>query len=617
MTPRRVNLVLLAAAIATVAPLLSRAAPDFFNEARALTLAKAVAVAAAAISLNMLMGYAGQISLGHYALLGVGGFSSGIVVTRGFELPMFPFGFLVAGLLGTAVALMLGLPALRLRGLYLAMVTIAFGLAMEESFFQWSPITGGSAGIEVPRSWLFGEPLSRNADYLALMGLVLMLMWLLDVNVLKTKLGRAFLAIKSDELVAQSFGIDVARYKLYAFLISGALAGVSGAMLGHLLGFVDLSSFTYGYSLFLVVIVVVGGLGNRAGVVMAAFFFAIMERVFQLDSLKFLDNFDQIIGAALLIHTMVRHPSGLAGAMREAREKKAEAAARKADVQADEPTLPRLTLPSIAPKKVPEGSILLEARGVSVSFGGLKAVDNVDLDVHSGQIVGLIGPNGAGKTTFFNAISGFIRPDAGQVRLLGQDISDLPPHERVGLGMGRTFQLIGLAKELSVLDNFLLSQHLGAEYSNLAALTYLKKASVTEEELQRRGETAIEALGFSKYRDTPVRNLSHGQQRLVELGCALMSGPELLLLDEPSAGFSPAAVENLTERLRDLRSSLGRTVLLIEHNIPMVLALCDYIYVLNFGQVLAHGTRDDIASHPEVIAAYFGEGHTADTASAR
>jgi branched-chain amino acid transport system ATP-binding protein len=254
-----------------------------------------------------------------------------------------------------------------------------------------------------------------------------------------------------------------------------------------------------------------------------------------------------------------------------------------------------------------DGAPLLEVRSLSVKFGGLRALDDVSLVVPKGSIVGLIGPNGAGKTTFFNAVSGLVRPTAGQVAFLGRDVTALAPHERVGLGIGRTFQLIGLAKDQSVRDNFLLAQHLLAGYSPVSALLALPRSARVERELGDRADQAIEALGFERFRDTPVASLSHGQQRIVELGCALVTAPDLLLLDEPSAGMSPAAAESLAERLRDIRDELGRTVLLIEHNIPLVLDVCDEINVLNFGQLLARGSTGDIARDPAVLGAYFGE----------
>ncbi|MGH2728162.1 MAG: ATP-binding cassette domain-containing protein, partial [Actinomycetota bacterium] len=405
---------------------------------------------------------------------------------------------------------------------------------------------------------------------------------------------------------AQSFGIDVARYKLLAFVVSGAMAGVGGAILAHLVTFVNSDTFRFEISLSLVVIVVVGGLGSRVGVLVAAILFAFMPRM-----LSALRGWDLLIGPLLLIDVVVRNPRGLGAAMRErtlARRRRKQ----KAIATVHEPSMPKL--PSMPrPAGLPQrpdvlaGTPLLEARELSVRFGGLQALDGVSLTVPKGMIVGLIGPNGAGKTTFFNTVSGVVRPQAGRISFLGRDITDRPPHERVGLGIGRTFQLIGLAKDLTVRENFLLAQHMLAGYGLAQALLALPQANRVERELEERAAHAIEALGFERFRDTQVASLSHGQQRIVELGCALVTAPDLLLLDEPSAGMSPAAAESLAERLRDIRDELGRTVLLIEHNIPLVLDVCDEISVLNFGQVLASGTTDEVARDPLVLGAYFGE----------
>ncbi|HVL82474.1 MAG TPA: branched-chain amino acid ABC transporter ATP-binding protein/permease, partial [Actinomycetota bacterium] len=433
----------------------------------------------------------------------------------------------------------------------------------------------------------------------------------LDVNVTRTKLGRAFHAIRENESVAQSFAVDVTRYKLLAFVISGALAGAAGSMYGTLITFVESATFRYDVSLTLVVMVVVGGLASRPGVTIAAVAFALLPRLWA--NLEFLRNWEQLIGAFLLMDLMSRHPGGIAGAIRHARERKGAKAAQEAvDVEegdAPMPKLPALPRPEGLPERPREesGAPLLSVREVSVRFGGLQALDEASLDVHRGQIVGLIGPNGAGKTTLFNVVSGLIRPENGSVWFEGREVTSLPPHERSRLGMGRTFQQIGLAGSLSVMENMLLAQHSVATYDPASALAFLPAVSRKEVELRDRARQAVEALGFERFADTPVRYLSHGQQRLVELACSLITAPELLLLDEPSAGMAPAAAENLAQRLKDLRDELGRTVLLIEHHIPLVLDVCDHIYVLNFGQVLASGSTEEIAAKPDVIAAYFGE----------
>jgi ABC-type branched-subunit amino acid transport system ATPase component len=494
-------------------------------------------------------------------------------------------------------------------------VTIAFGVLMYQTVLRLDVLTGGSAGVEtVPRLW-GGTLLLDQSDLLAVALLVLIGVWLVDSNVTRSRLGRAFRAIKENEAVAQALGIDVARHKLLAFVLSGAMAGLAGVVFGQSFLLVNSETFFYpvNYSLLLITMVVVGGLGSRAGAVIAAVAFAVFPFVVNGIHLPRIDGTQTMIGAALLMYTVARHPGGFAAVLRERREqRRSRADSASADDSGEEPpmpALPRMPQPMSRSVAVPHlaGVPVLDVEHVTVRFGGLLAVDDASLRVARGRIVGLIGPNGAGKTTLFNAISGLIRPQQGEVRLLGTDISALPAHHRARLGLARTFQQIGLSKDQTVLENLLLAQHLVAGYGTADALLYTPRAARTEREMEERAREAIEALGFAGREQTPVRLLSHGQQRIVEVGCSLLCDPELLMLDEPSAGMSPAAVENLAERLRDLRDVMGRTVLLIEHNVPLVLDVCDDIYVLNSGRVLAHGTPDAILADPMVIGAYLGE----------
>jgi branched-chain amino acid transport system ATP-binding protein len=250
---------------------------------------------------------------------------------------------------------------------------------------------------------------------------------------------------------------------------------------------------------------------------------------------------------------------------------------------------------------------MLAVENVTVRFGSLLAVQEASLEVKAGEIVGLIGPNGAGKTTLFNAIAGLVPTESGRISFLGEDITAAPPHARAAAGIGRTFQGIGLAKDLTVTENFLLAQHSLAGYSTAEALLGAGRMARVEANLDERAREAIVALGFERKADVPVRLLSHGQQRIVELGCVLLTAPDLVLLDEPSAGMSPGAAENLAVRLRDIRDQLGRTVLIIEHNLPLVLDVCDSLTVLSSGVVIASGSVDDVARQADVVTAYLGE----------
>jgi ABC-type branched-subunit amino acid transport system ATPase component/ABC-type branched-subunit amino acid transport system permease subunit len=589
-------------------------ATPLLNQPRALTLTTAAGLAIAGLSLNVLLGYAGQISLGQFFFVATGAFTLGLVTgVNDLRLP-WVFGLVAAAAVGALVAFLVGLPALRLRGLYLAVVTISVGFVGAESLFRIDRIGGGSAGKLIPPPYIGNSPISSRVGFLAVALVLLVLVWQLDVNITRTRLGRAFRVIKADEDVAASFGVDVARYKLLAFTISGAIAGVAGCVYGTN-ATVTGSLSAYDKSVQLLVVVVLGGLASRAGVVAAAFVTMIYPDLLVSWFGSRIRGFDLIINGLVLMVVIAFQPRGYAGAIQDAREHRRMRRGGEAPLPPTRPHLPDLGRPAgmPLPRKARPGTAVLEATGVSVRFGGLQAVDNASLRVDRGTIVGLMGPNGAGKTTLFNAISGALRPDSGSIHFLGEDVSELPPHKRAARGMGRTFQLIGLAKDQSVYENLLIAQHLAAPYGVMAALTTLGSRS-WETQLRDRADQTLEGLGFHRYRDTQVGKLSHGQQRIVEIGCALVTSPELLMLDEPSAGMSPAAAEDLAATLLDIRDQLGRTILLIEHNVPLVLGTADELYVMDAGAVIANGEPVEVVTRPEVVTAYLGQAPEGATA---
>ncbi|MDT7571247.1 MAG: branched-chain amino acid transport system ATP-binding protein livM [Actinomycetota bacterium] len=590
---RSTDIALVLLACLVLPPLTGWAMPDLLSPANALVLTYGVSLGIAALSLNLLLGYAGQLSLGHAALLGVGAFGASIVVDR-LGLPMY-LGWAVGGLVGGVVALAIGIPALRLRGLYLALVTLVFGATMQASVLRWRFFTHGSSGASLPRRWWFGDHVLINEPvYLSMVLVVLVGVWLVDINVLRTRLGRAFLAIREDETTAQSFGIDVVRYKLLAFVLSGAIAGIAGALFGGAVGLVNSDVFGRELSLRIVLFVIIGGIGRRWGAVAVSVLIAIAPKL--PDPLR---RYDLVIAAAITLYNVVKLPEGLAGLLARMRTPPAGPPVdveqlRGIDLATTAGLTPRPTTPE-----------LLVVDNMSVQFGGLHAVDNVSLSVPAGRIVGIIGPNGAGKSTLFNAISGFVLA-TGSVRLDGADLTARKPHQRAAAGLGRTFQNVGLARDQSVRQNVLLALHPFARYGDAAALTYSPTARGTEAVLATIADEVIAGLGFEQYADTPVRQLSGGQQRLVELAAVLAIGPKLLMLDEPTAGLSPAAAESLAARLAQLRDEHGQSILLIEHNVPLVLDLCDYVYVLSAGQLLAEGTTQELAAMPEILDAYLG-----------
>ena len=597
------HLVAVVAGAAVLPPVLARIAPGVFSPYLMLMLCFGVTYALAALPLNQLMGYAGQISLGHAAFLGLGAFTSGIIAGR-HALP-FLIGVAGAAVVGGLSALVIGLPALRLRGLYLALVTLGYGLAMYSMVFRLRAVTGGYAGVAVPRPQAGTFVFSNNADLLALIVVVFGVVWAIDRNLMRSRLGRGFLALRNDEEVAAGAGIDVSRYKLYAFVIYGALSSVAGSVLGHVIGFAQQDSFTFDVSLLFVTIVLLGGARSRLGVAVAGFFFGFMPRYF-----GFLNGWELVAAPALVLYSVVRHPGGVGEAIEELgrlagrRRGRADTGTPPAPDDTSFAAVRTLALPR--PATSAPAQVGTEVEGVTVRFGGLRAVDGVSFGVAPARITGLIGPNGAGKSTLFNAISGFVRPDEGRILLGGRDVTALGPHQRAALGLGRTFQQIGLVKDLTVTENLVLAQHRLATYGAVASLARLPRVAREEKAMAERAAETLSALGFERFTATPLGQLSHGQQRIVELAAALLTAPGVLLLDEPSAGMSPAAAEALAERLIQVRDELGQTILLIEHPLPLVMATCSTVHVMDAGRLLTSGPPEEVRSDPEVVSAYLG-----------
>ena len=267
--------------------------------------------------------------------------------------------------------------------------------------------------------------------------------------------------------------------------------------------------------------------------------------------------------------------------------------------------MPALEMPQREPVAT-GGTAVLEARDLSIRFGGLQALQDVSIEVNEYEIVGLIGPNGAGKTTAFNCITGFYKPNTGQVLYRGRDVTQEPPHVKAAMGFGRTFQNVGMVKSATALENLKTAQHAKAGYDAASALVAAPQSLRKERELEAKADAILDLLGLSHIRDQRVGGQSYGTLKLLELGCALATDPDILLLDEPTSGMGPDESDELGERLLTLRREFALTMLVIEHHVPLVLRVCDHVYVLNFGRLLAEGRPSVIQTHPEVVAAYLG-----------
>jgi len=581
-----------------------------------------------ALSLVLLIGMVGQISLCQAALVGMGAFVSAIF-TRRFGVH-FPLSLLVGLVAGAATATVVGAVALRVRGLYLAVATLIFAYVCDQYLFTQEWLVGSQSGTSIAPEMLGrpgGIPSLDLADahvfyYVAFAVAALALYSL--ANLRESRVGRAFAALRGSEIAAASLGVDVMRYKLLGFAMSGALAGLGGAL--SLVGSRTVAPEQFGFvnSLFFLSIAVVGGLRSIGGAVGAASLFAVLvgEVFFRFPRLA---DYLDVISAGLLIAVLLFFRGGL-GALPE---RVAPAAARwRARLPRREPAPPRAGVapavvadvaqpdplvalrvdgavagePAAGGRRLP---VLLDAQNVTVRFGGLTAVDGVSMRVCAGEIVGLIGPNGAGKTTMFNALLGLNQPAAGRVELFGRDVSGWPVHRRAALGVGRTFQILQLFGDLSVFDNLLVATHLQGRTGAWGGLTASPGARSAELEAHHRVRAVLRLMELEEFADRRVAGLPFGVLRLVEVARTLVTGARLVCFDEPASGLDTAETERLIEWFRLLRR-IGVTLLVIEHDVAMVTRLCDVIYVLDRGRLLAHGTPAQIQRDPAVVASYLG-----------
>jgi ABC-type branched-subunit amino acid transport system ATPase component/branched-subunit amino acid ABC-type transport system permease component len=544
-----------------------------------------------AMSWVVVTGYAGQVSLAQLTLAGVSAFS---LARLGGEAGIpFPLAPLLAALIAAAGGVLVGLPALRVRGLPVAVVTLSLSVALESLWFQNSDFNGGLKGAPVTGPNLAGWDLSIGAgsNYprmpFALLCLAVLVAVAVGVAQLRTsRLGAAMLAVRANERSAAAAGISVARVKLMAFAIGSFIAGLGGALLAYSQATATPESFSAIGGLGLFAAVYLAGITSLLGGITAGLMaggglvFILLDRHLSLGSWYLV-----LTGIGLLL-SVVYNPEGIVGPMHQLIQRR-----RYRDAPA--PALVAGTVPERRPAVFGEELLRLDA--VSVRYGGVVANDEVSLTVREGEIVGLIGPNGAGKTTLIDAISGFAA-STGTVALAGVPLGKLAPHRRVQQGLGRTFQGLDLYDDLTVSENVAVGRAGGAKRP---------ADGVTD---VHRDSALLAMLSLSEVADRPVRELSQGQRQLVSIARALAGRPRMVLLDEPAAGLDSSESAWLAERLRDVREH-GITVLLVDHDMSLVLDVCDRVVVLDVGRVIAQGTPDEVQRDPAVAAAYLGSTH--------
>ncbi|HXC82965.1 MAG TPA: branched-chain amino acid ABC transporter permease/ATP-binding protein [Trebonia sp.] len=581
--PRPQHLIRTGLICAVAAAVLLIIFPFGFREALINTLIGTIM----ALSLVVIAGFVGQISLMQLSLAGAAGFTVSHFFTN------FGITFPVAALAGIAVALVIGvitaISAVRVRGISLAVVTLAGAVAIQNFGFTNSTWGGGLAGAPVPEPKWFGLDLGPNASFRGLDGdlpspvfgwvcVICCVLCCVGVGyVRRGKLGQRMLAVRSNERAASAAAVNPRTVKLAAFSIAAVIAGVAGVLYSYNFLSVSADSFSAVTGLSLIAFAYAGGISLISGAVFAGLLSAQALIPYALqDWFGLSGNWFLLVGGILLIFTLLQNPEGVAGDFYRRLHKRPQVSAPSVEA-VRERLAPRTTRPSVAGREN-----ALKVSGLSVNFGGVHALSDVSIEVKDGELVGLIGPNGAGKTTLIDAISGFV-DSTGTVELAGAPLRGLPPYERARRGLARTWQSTELFDDLDVQENLTVASRNGS------------------------ADDVLAQVGMAWAAEAMPAQLASGQRKLVGVARALAANPTLLCLDEPAAGLDTAESAELGARLRRLADE-GQSMLLIEHDMGLVLGICDRVIVLEFGKVIAEGAPEVVRQDPRVIAAYLGDG---------
>ena len=579
--------------------------------------------------LNIVVGLAGLLDLGYVAFYAVGAYTFALLAAH------FGFGFWMclplAGLLAALWGVILGFPVLRLRGDYLAIVTLAFGEIVRIVLLNWTHVTNGPNGIsDIPKPTFFGLPFKATGGetfasffglrydplhsiiflYYVILGLAL-LTSLFTLRLRRLPIGRAWEAMREDEIACRSLGINTTVAKLTAFATGAMFGGFAGSFFATRQGFISPESFSFIESAIILAIVVLGGMGSQIGVVLAAIVmiggFELLRNMEWLQ-LIFGQDFDPSLYRMLLfgiamVGIMLWRPRGIIASREPSIVLKERRAVGGRPRQRRSRMRRWLTDP------------LLKVEHLTMRFGGLTAVDDVSFDVGREDITALIGPNGAGKTTVFNCITGFYKPTEGTLKLdqpLGASyrLERLDDHDiNAEARVARTFQNIRLFGGMTVLENLMVAQHrllTQASRFPLAAILGLGSFNRAEKHAVEYAKHWLDRVGLTARADVAAAELPYGEQRKLEIARAMCTRPLLLCLDEPAAGLNARESESLNELLFSIRAKEGIALLLIEHDMSVVMRISDHIVVLDYGKVIADGTPEEIRNNPQVIAAYLG-----------
>jgi branched-chain amino acid transport system permease protein len=532
---------------------------------------------------------AGQLSLGQAGFASLAAFSAAALAPSGTDVGEVP-ALLIAVAIGMAVgalaAVVLGLPTMHLRGVFLAIATLGFAEAVRVVLLN-SEWTGGAQGLAVPRILTVG---------MAWTALAVVAYWFWRMS--RSRYGRALEAIREDELAARSMGIDVGRHRLAAFVTAGAVAGLYGVLFAYYVRLIAPNDFDFSAAVEGLVTAVVGGSTMFLGPLLGSGFQTMIPELQRAVGVE-AGWIRPFLASLLLLVVILFLPGGLASLLPHRTRLPASVDDDGDDVRPSH----------LAARRHPAaGETVATLAGLGKEYGGVHAVRDIDLEIRSGEVVGLIGPNGAGKTTLVNMISGLVPPTSGRATVLGVPVGRTPVHKVAAAGVSRTFQHSKLFNRLSALENVLVGAHLVSRPTFLRRLLWLPSARRDEQAAMEQAARCLRRVGLADAAGTRASALSYGDQRRLEIARALASEPSLLILDEPAAGMNHVEASTLSALIRSLAAD-GLTILFIEHNVGMVLETCTRVVVLNFGEVIASGTPQEIAADPVVIEAYLGTEH--------